>query len=102
MDTSNAKKKRQNVPTEFIKITSCTVKDVRVVETERGDFIPFTLRLNGVTIYNCHVASGKNGDFISFPQTVGKNDKYYNVAYAPLSEEDTEMILEEIQAQLNE
>lgn len=102
MDTSKVKKKTKKAPTEFIEISSCAVKNVRVVESEKGDFIPFTLILNGVTIYNCHVASGKNGDFISFPQTKGKNDKYYNVAYAPLSDDDTKMILDEIQAQLNE
>lgn len=104
MDTSKAKKsnKTKNQEKDFIEITSCAVKDVRVIETDNGDFIPFTLILNGVTIYNCHVASGKNGDFISFPQTKGKNDKYYNVAYASLSDDDSKMILDEVQAQLND
>lgn len=103
MDTSKAKKNgKVTEAKECIEITSCAVKDVRVIESKKGDFIPFTLILNGVTIYNCHVASGKNGDFISFPQTKGKEDKYYNVAYAPLSDDDTKMILDEVQAQLDE
>lgn len=102
MDTSKAKNRTKSAPKEFIEVTSCAVKDVRVIESEKGDFIPFTLILNGVTIYNCHVASGKNGDFVSFPQTKGKGDKYYNVAYAPLSDDDNKMILDEVQAQLNE
>lgn len=103
MDTSKAKKNgKVTEKKECIEITSVAVSDVRVISTKKGDFIPFTLMLNGVTIYNCHVASGKNGDFISFPQTLGKNDKYYNVAYAPLSDDDTKMILEEVQAQLND
>ena len=105
MDTSKAKKNgktKKKGPKEFIELTSVAVKDVRVLETKKGDFIPFTLMINGVTIYNCHVASGKNGDFVSFPQTKGKGGKYYNVADAPLSDEDIKMILEEVQAQLDE
>ena len=102
MDTSKAKKKQKKQKKEFIEITSCAVKDVRAITTDNGDFIPFTLVLNGVTIYNCHVASGKNGDFVSFPQIKGKKDKYYNVVYAPLSDDDIKMILDEVQAQLDE
>lgn len=102
MDTSKAKKTTKKQDKEFIEVTTCAVKDVRVIESKKGDFIPFTLILNGVTIYNCHVASGKNGDFVSFPQTKGKNGQYYNVAYAQLSDDDTKMILDEVQAQLND
>ena len=101
MDTSKAKKTKKQEK-DVIEITTCAVKDVRVIESKKGDFIPFTLILNGVTIYNCHVASGENGDFVSFPQTKGKNGHYYNVAYAPLSDDDTKMILDEVQAQLND
>ena len=105
MDTSKAKKngkKIVNADREVIEVTSCAVKDVRVIAGSKGDFVVFTLNLNGVTIYNCRVATGQNGDFIAFPQTKGKNDRYYNVAYAPLSEADSKMILDEIQAQLDE
>ena len=103
MDTSKAKKnsKKKNDEREFIKLDSHEVLDVRVIDTKNGDMVLFTLVLNGIKIYSCRVATGKNGDFISMPQTKGGNGQYYNVVYAPLSDEDTKTILEEIQTAIN-
>lgn len=104
MDTSKAKKakKAEKKELEFITIDTVSVDRVRVVESKNGDLVFFTLTINGVTIYNCRVATGKNGDFISFPQYKGSNGTYYNNVYCALSDEDTKMILDEVQAQLNE
>ena len=103
MDTSKAKKnsKKKTEEREFIKVDSHEVLDVRVIDTKNGDMVLFTLVINGVKIYSCRVATGKNGDFISMPQTKGGNEQYYNVVYAPLSEEDTKAILDEVQTAIN-
>lgn len=103
MDTSKAKKnsKKKSEEREFIKVDSHEVLDVRVIDTKNGDMVLFTLVLNGVKIYSCRVATGKNGDFISMPQTKGGNGQYYNVVYAPLSDEDNKTILDEVQTAIN-
>lgn len=103
MNTKNAKKanKKDNDEREFITVSSMKVDNVRVIETKNGDMVLFTLQLNGVTIYNCRVATGKNGDFISFPQYKGTNGNYYNNVYAPLSDEDTKIILADVQTAID-
>lgn len=99
MNTGNAKKatKKEATEREFIKCSSLDVENVRVVEGQKGDIVFFTLIINGVKIYNMRIATGRNGDFISFPQTKGKNDAYYNVVYAPLSEKDSEDVIKLVQ-----
>lgn len=103
MDTSKAKKnsKKKADEREVLKLSSHEVLDVRVIDTKNGDMVLFTLVLNGIKIYSCRVATGKNGDFISMPQTKGGNGQYYNVVYAPLSDEDTKTILDEVQNAIN-
>ena len=103
MNTRKAKKTeaKENQERTFIELRSMEVKNVRVIPTKQnGDLVFFTLELNGVTIYNCRVATGKNGDFISFPQYKGSDGKYYNNVYVSLSDEDSAKILEEIQKQI--
>lgn len=102
MNTTKAKKNtKETKEREFIKLESYAVSNVRVVEGKNGDLVFFTLTLNGVTIYNMRVATGKNGDFLSFPQTKGSNGTYYNNAYAPISDEDTKRILDDIQKEID-
>lgn len=102
MDTNKAKSKTNKKQVNYIEVERADVRNVRVVETKSGDIIFFTLMLNGVFINNCKVISGKNGDFISFPQYKGNDDKWYNVVYAPLSDEDQKSILDLVQDALNE
>lgn len=99
MNTKNAKKanKKAEGERQFIELTSFAVDNVRVIDTKNGDMVLFTAELNGIKIYNCRVATGKNGDFISFPQYKGTNGNYYNNVYAPLSDDDTEKILADVQ-----
>lgn len=102
MDTSKAKKstsKSSNI--ENTKVTSLEVQKVRVIETKKGDMVLFTLVLNGVYINNCKVATGKNGDFVGWPQYKGSDDKWYNVVYIPLSDDDTKKIMDQVQAAIN-
>lgn len=108
MDTSKAKKVERNgsVPAgstrQPIEVTSWKVENVRVVEGSKGDIVFFTLDLNGISIYNCRVATGKDGDFISFPQYKGSDNKWYNSVYAKLSDEHSQEILKSIQDIINE
>ena len=104
MDTSKAKKSNSKESTqerEFTKVSSFDVSHVRVVEAKKGDLVFFSLIINGVTINSCIVATGKKGDFISFPQTPGKNGDYYNIVYIPLSDEDVAKILDRVQEEVN-
>ena len=103
MDTSKAKKakKEKKEEAKTLQLMSFAVENVRVVEGKNGDVVFFTLILNDVYIYNCRVASGKNGDFISWPQTKGKDDKYFNNCYAHLSDDTTKQILFAVQEAIN-
>lgn len=97
---TKGKAKKSDTPQQerdYINLTSFEVKNVRVVEGKKGDIVFLTLILNGVTLYNCRVATGKAGDFISFPQYKGTDGNYYNSAYAALSDEASKTILEKIQ-----
>lgn len=101
MNTSKAKKatKDEEVKKDCIVVASHEVSRVRVVPVKgKDDLVFFSLTLNGVSINNCRVVSGKNGDFISWPQYKGSNNQYYNVVFAKLHDEDVKMICDEIQA----
>ena len=106
MDTSKAKKQTKKEEAErertFAEIREHEVSNVRVIDTKKGDMVLFTLAVNGVTIYNCRVATGKNGDFISFPQYKGSNGNYYNNVYVAISDEDSKKILAEVQEAIDE
>ena len=87
---------------EVLKLDSWNVEKVRVVTTKDGkDLVFLTLILNGVAINNCKIVTGKNGDFVSFPQYRGSNDQYYNVVYARLSDEDTKNICALVQEEID-
>lgn len=102
MDTSKAKAKKANTePKETIKLESAEVNRVRLVTANKGDIIFFDCKINGVEIHSCRVASGKNGDFISWPQQKGKDGTYYNLVYVALSNEDQQKILDLVQTELN-
>ena len=62
---------------------------------EGRDVVFFTGVINGVTIYNMRVCTSKDGkDFIGFPSVKGKDGRYFNEAYFPLSPDDTAVIIE--------
>ena len=82
---------------ETIEVRSVEVTRVREV---KGGTVFFTLTLNGVTIYDCRVVEGKNGDFIAFPSEKGSDGKYYSKVWASLSDEDSAAIIAEVEKQL--
>lgn len=79
------------------------LKDYSVdrVKMDSKDRVRFTLTVNGVTVYGCNVVEGKNGDFISFPSYKGKDGKYYNHVYIPLTDKEQEGILLDVEKELN-
>lgn len=86
----------------YTEVRSYQVRRVNYVRARNGGVVFFDLEINGVTIYGCKVATGRGGDFISFPSRLGSDGKYYNIAYIPFSPEDQEVILETIQRMLDE
>lgn len=87
---------------ETIKIEEMNVSHVREVKGKgrnASKTVFFTLTINGVSINNCRVVSGRNGDFIGLPQ-YKSGDEYYNVVWIRFSDEDQDAILQEVEAQL--
>lgn len=79
------------------------LKDYSVdrVKMDSKDRVRFALTVNGVTVYGCNVLEGKNGDFISFPSYKGKDGKFYNHVYIPLTDKEQEGILLDVEKELN-
>ena len=67
------------------------VKVNRAIEFESGD-VGFDADVNGITVYNMvyHEGKTKKGyeySVVNFPQRKGKDDKYYNLVWFPVSDE---------------
>ena len=82
-------KKKETENTLQIKIT-------RAKQFKDGCTV-FDMVVNGVSIYGCRVVEGKKGDFVSFPAYKGSDGKYYSHAYVKLSDEDTELIVKQVE-----
>ena len=63
--------------------------------------VVFDMTLNGIKIYGMRVVESNGNDFISFPSRKGKDDKYYSIVWARLSDKDSEAILREVENKLN-
>lgn len=94
--------KRSNKTTEvreYAKIES--FKLLNVNETRYNVF--FSAVINGVTIYNMRVVTGKDEtDFIAFPSSKDKNGKYWNHCYIAISPEDQASIIKDIENYMNQ
>lgn len=89
-------------PNENAEVTKeIAVENARVLTYKDTTTVLFNMIVNGVTIYGCKVVEGKNGDFVSFPQTKDKNGKYWNVAYVKLTEQETKEVLEMVEVMIN-
>ena len=95
-NTKGSKEKER----ETIEVISYNIK--RAIECRNG-VILFDLELNGVCIYGCHIEESRDGnEFIAFPSRKGNDGKYYSIAWAPLSDEDTADIIDAVDKKLNE
>ena len=93
-------KKPENT-NNYIKVTQADVDRVRAVEINGRTQVFFSLTLNGVSINNCRVVEGKDGDFIGFPSRKGNDGKYYNHVYANISPDDSKAILAKVEKEVN-
>lgn len=86
------------------KKTESAVQSAEVVRAKSFDNggVVFDMIINGVSIYNCRVVEGKNGDFISFPARKGSDGNYYSHAYIKLTEDDTKNIIGLVEKALEE
>lgn len=84
---------------ETLKIMGCEI--VRAVNNDYGVF--FDMKLNGIKINGCTLQQTKNegNNFIAFPSRKGKDNKYYPVVSAYISDDDTQKIIEMIDAKIN-
>lgn len=78
---------------------SFTVERVHVFED--GSVIFNMIVDNFVRIYGLRIHDGRDGKpFISFPSRKGKDDKYWNHAYCPLSPEDADNIAAQVEERM--
>lgn len=92
-------KRSEKKSEEKSKVVSIEV--IRAKEFDNGGVV-FDMYVNDVSIYNCRVVEGKNGDFISFPARKASDGNYYNHAYIKLSEENTKEIISQVEKKLEE
>lgn len=85
-----------NVKTKKTEAQAKTIEVTRAHQFEDGN-ITFDVVINDVTIYGCKIATGKNGDFVSFPSRKGKDGKYYSYAKVTLTEDETKDIISQIE-----
>ena len=78
---------------------SFTVERVHVFE---DGSVTFNMIVDGyVRVYGLRIYDGKDGKpFISFPSRKGKDDKYLNHVYCPLSPEDVESIATQVEERM--
>ena len=82
-----------------LKAVGATVTNVR-----QGKYsTTFTLKCKGFSLYNLRVVKRKEGGyFIAPPNHKGSNDKYYSDYALYLTNEDSEKLLDMVEAALNE
>ena len=97
-ETKAAGKTNKNKEQDCVKVQEFQIGRVKMWD---NGGITFDLTINGITIYNCRVVEFEAGDFISFPSRKGNDGKYYNHVFVKLSAEDTKMILDAVEAELN-
>lgn len=78
---------------------SFSVERVHVFE---DGSVTFNMVIDGyVRVYGLRIYDGRDGKpFISFPSRKGKDDKYWNHVYCPLSPEDVENIARQVEEQM--
>lgn len=91
---TNAKTNTKNTERNYTNLESIKVLRATAVNSESKTQAFMDVELNGIAIYGVSVVSGSNGDFLSFPQRKANNGKYYHVAYAYLSAEDQQKVIE--------
>lgn len=91
--------KKDDKKVKTLKITDCEI--VRAVNNDYGVF--FDVKLNGIKINGCSLQQTKDEGkvFVAFPSKQGKDKKYYPVVSAYISDDDTQKIINLIDAKIN-
>ena len=77
------------------------IQVTRVLDGKYG--VLFDMVINNVTIYGCRVAETKDGTpFVGFPQKKGRDNKWWSVAYAPLTAEQNAEVMRQIGEQFGQ
>lgn len=92
--TTNTNTNTERQRRKPITVTGFVLNRVR----DDGNGVPyFDLTLNGVTVYGVAVRTTQSGEaFIAWPTKKGQDNKFYKLAYAPLSQEDQDKIIQAV------
>lgn len=99
LNLGGKKEGKQESKKEYLKITDCEI--VRALNNDYGVF--FDMKLNGIKINGCSLRQTKDEGkiFIAFPSKQGKDNEYYPVVIAYISDDDTQKIIKMIDAKIN-
>lgn len=89
---------KKNEEKTYLEVGKYVIKNVRVVSDK---LVTFTLRGDGVSLYNVRLVGGSKGRFISASQHKGSDGRWYNDYGLYISEDDQKKLIDEVLAQLN-
>ena len=75
-----------------------SIQNIRNFEDKNVCFFNLYVKsvIGNVAIYGCKIVSGKNGDFIAWPNQKGSDDKYYDVANIRLNDGEADAIIKAV------
>ena len=96
------KKNEQTEERTNFEVEVLTAREFKPTSKKIDTSIGFSMKVNGITIYNCIYNAGKSkkGDWdaINFPQVKGKDDSYYNLVWFPITQELKDEIVKQLEA----
>lgn len=98
------KKTTDKIPAdiETFTVEVLNAREFKPVSKKIDTSIGFSMKVNGITIYNCIYNAGTSEkgewDAINFPQTKGKDDKYYNEVWFPINKDLKGEIVKQLEA----
>lgn len=97
--TTNTNTNTNTQRLEPITVSGFSIGRVR----DNGQGVPFAdVTINGVTVYGCAVRATQAGEaFLAWPTRKGQDNKFYKLAYAPLTQEDQDKIIQVIYDKLD-
>lgn len=80
------------------------LKGMKVTNVKRlsDTVIAFSLKGNGLGLYNLKVVDGARGKFVAVPQTKGKDGKWYDQYAVYLSDDDQKKVIKKVEESLDE
>ena len=95
MNKSEVKKEEKKM--EWIN-DKFAIQNVRNFEDKNVCFFNLYVKsvIGNVAIYGCKIVSGKNGDFIAWPNQKGSDGNYYDVANIRLNDGEADAIIKAV------